>query len=203
MLGNGFPLFTMASDTSDHSRRFSSINTPRRGLIFEISTTAMRITSRTRFWLRRRTNNSVLICTRSFPITRTTFGESLHRIPQTATSSGAGRLQPGQLMGRSCHAPRGGSLPFLPQQTIQVLQTIKDKYGKRAWCRYGFVDAFNPLTNWYDTDVIGIDTGITMVMAENARSGFVWNTFMKNPEAIRGMARAGFRPNGPGYQFNG
>jgi hypothetical protein len=97
----------------------------------------------------------------------------------------------------------GGSLPFLPQQTIQVLQTIKDKYGKRAWCRYGFVDAFNPLTNWYDTDVIGIDTGITMVMAENARSGFVWNTFMKNPEARRGMARAGFQPNGPGYQFNG
>ncbi len=29
-------------------------------------------------------------------------------------------------------------------------------------------DAFNPLKNWYDSDVIGIDTGITMVMAENA-----------------------------------
>jgi len=84
-----------------------------------------------------------------------------------------------------------------------VLQTMKDKYGARAWCRYGFVDAFNPLTNWYDTDVIGIDTGITMVMAENVRSGFVWDTFMKNPEAKRGMQRAGFQPNGPKYQFNG
>ena len=31
------------------------------------------------------------------------------------------------------------------------------------------MDAFNPLTDWYDTDVIGIDTGITMLMAENAR----------------------------------
>jgi hypothetical protein len=97
----------------------------------------------------------------------------------------------------------GGSLPFLPQQTVQVLQTIKEKYGKHAWCRYGFVDAFNPLTGWYDTDVIGIDTGITMVMAENARSGFVWDTFMKNPEARRGMERAGFQSNGPNYQFNG
>lgn len=97
----------------------------------------------------------------------------------------------------------GGSLPFLPQQTIQVLRTIKENYGKRAWCRYGFVDAFNPLTNWYDADVIGIDTGITMVMAENARTGFVWDTFMKNPEAKRGMQRAGFQPNGPNYQFNG
>ncbi len=87
----------------------------------------------------------------------------------------------------------GGSLPFLPQETIRVLRTIKDKYGNRAWTRYGFVDAFNPLTNWYDSDVVGIDTGITMLMAENARSGFVWDTFMKNPEARLGMQRAGFK----------
>lgn len=88
----------------------------------------------------------------------------------------------------------GGSLPFLPQETIQVLRTIKNQYGDRAWTRYGFVDAFNPLTGWYDSDVVGIDTGITMLMAENARAGFVWNTFMKNPEAQRGMQRAGFKP---------
>jgi len=88
----------------------------------------------------------------------------------------------------------GGSLPFLPQETLTVLETIKNRYGDRAWSRYGFVDAFNPLTGWYDTDVIGIDTGITMLMAENARTGFVWNTFMKNPEAKRGMERAGLKP---------
>ena len=55
------------------------------------------------------------------------------------------------------------------------------------------MDAFNPLKNWYDSDVIGIDTGITMVMAENARTAFVWETFMENPEAQRGMERAGFK----------
>ena len=62
-----------------------------------------------------------------------------------------------------------------------------------AWCTYGFVNAFNPLKNWYDSDVVAIDTGITMLMAENARTGFIWETFMKNPEAARGMQRAGFR----------
>ncbi len=56
------------------------------------------------------------------------------------------------------------------------------------------MNAFNPLKNWYDTDVMGIDTGITMMMAENARTGFVWNTFMKSAEAKRGMDRAGFHP---------
>ena len=32
-----------------------------------------------------------------------------------------------------------------------------------------------------------------MLMAENARTAFVWETFMKNPEAQRGMASAGFQ----------
>jgi len=88
----------------------------------------------------------------------------------------------------------GGSLPFLPAETVNVLHTIRNRYRDKAWTRYGFVDAFNPLTGWFDTDVVGIDTGITMVMAENARTGFVWDTFMKNPEAQRGMQRAGFKP---------
>jgi len=97
----------------------------------------------------------------------------------------------GPIDGTVVPAAAGGSLPFLPQECMRVLRTIKTRY-PNAWCRYGFVDAFNPLKNWYDIDVIGIDTGITMLMAENARTGFVWNTFMRNPEARRGMERAGF-----------
>ncbi len=88
----------------------------------------------------------------------------------------------------------GGSLPFLPEETILVLRTMRERFGEHAWKRYGFVDAFNPLTGWFDTDVIGIDLGITVLMAENARTGFVWKTFMKNPEAREGMKRAGFHP---------
>ena len=97
----------------------------------------------------------------------------------------------GPIDGTIVPSASAGSLPFLPQPVMGVLRTIKDRYSS-AWCKYGFVNAFNPLTNWYDPDVIGIDTGITMVMAENARTGFVWDTFMANPEAKRGMERAGF-----------
>jgi hypothetical protein len=99
----------------------------------------------------------------------------------------------GPIDGTIVPAAAGGSLPFLPQATMRVLRNIHDHF-PNAWCRYGFVDAFNPMTGWYDTDVIGIDTGITMLMAENARTGFVWETFMKNPEAQRGMEMAGFKP---------
>lgn len=102
----------------------------------------------------------------------------------------------GPIDGTIVPAAAGGSLPFLPSATMRVMRTIHDHY-PQAWCRYGFVDAFNPLTEWYDSDVVGIDTGITMLMAENARSGFVWDTFMKNPEAKRGMENAGFKPYQP------
>jgi hypothetical protein len=102
----------------------------------------------------------------------------------------------GPIDGTVVPAASGGSLPFLPDATMRVLKTIHDRYPK-AWCRYGFVDAFNPLTDWYDTDVIGIDSGITMLMAENARTGFVWDTFMKSPEAQRGMKIAGFKSYQP------
>lgn len=104
----------------------------------------------------------------------------------------------GPIDGTVVPSASAGSLPFLPQPVMRVLKNIKDHYG-RAWSKYGFVNAFNPLKNWYDRDVVGIDLGITLLMAENARSGFVWDTFMKNPEAQRGMQLAGFKK----YQQSG
>jgi hypothetical protein len=96
----------------------------------------------------------------------------------------------GPIDGTVVPSATGGSLPFMPVETLRVLKNIKNHY-PAAWSKYGFVNAFNPLKNWYDTDVIGIDTGIILVMAENLRTGFVWNTFMKTAEAQRGMQRAG------------
>lgn len=98
----------------------------------------------------------------------------------------------GPIDGTVVPSASAGSLPFLPQPVMQVLRNIKDRY-PRAWSKYGFINAFNPLKQWYDPDVDGIDIGITMLMAENARTGFVWETFMKNPEPKRGMELAGFK----------
>src|SRR5690348_12456466 len=88
----------------------------------------------------------------------------------------------------------GGSLPFLFEDCIRVLRHIRGPYGEKVWAKYSFRDAFNPLTNWYDTDVLGLDLGIAMLMAENHRTGFVWEQFMKDEDVRRGMARAGFHP---------
>jgi len=87
----------------------------------------------------------------------------------------------------------GGSLPFSPKEALQVLRGARERYGKRVWGRYGFADAFNPATGWVARDHVAINTGITLMMAENARTGFFWEIFMKNSEVSNAMQRAGFR----------
>jgi len=87
-----------------------------------------------------------------------------------------------------------GSLMFTPDISLAALRAMKEKYGERVYGRCGFVDAFNPLTGWVDTDVIGIDLGVTLLSAENLRDGFVWRYFTKNREIPRAMMLVGLRP---------
>ena len=86
----------------------------------------------------------------------------------------------------------GGSLPFAPQECLRALRQMLEVGGTRVWGRYGFVDAFNPQTGWVSPDVIAIDVGITLLMAENLRSGFCWKYFMRAPETRRAYVLAGF-----------
>jgi len=101
----------------------------------------------------------------------------------------------GRLDGSIVPCASAGSLAFLPKECVRVLQNIRERFGGRTWKRYGYVDAFNPLTNWASLDVLGIDAGISIVMAENARTGFVWEQFKKNPEVESALRLAGFEPN--------
>ena len=125
------------------------------------------------------------------------FAEDLWGITASDSATGyvawGGPPRQGPLDGTLVPCAAGGSLPFLPAESIRCLRTMRERFGERVWCRYGFRDAFNPVTGWLAPDVIGINVGITLLMAENLRSGFVWRTFMANPEARRGIERAGFR----------
>jgi hypothetical protein len=87
----------------------------------------------------------------------------------------------------------GGSLMFTPDISVAALRAMHDAYGDRVYGKYGFVDAFNPTTGWADREVIGIDVGITLVSAENLRSGLVWRYFMRNAEIARALRQAGLR----------
>ena len=97
----------------------------------------------------------------------------------------------GQLDGSVVPCAAAGSLMFTPDLCLPALEAMKSKFGDRIYQRYGFVDAFNPNTGWKADDVIGIDVGITLLSAENLRSGNVWKCFMANPEATRAFELAG------------
>ncbi len=84
-----------------------------------------------------------------------------------------------------------GSLMFTPELSVPALRAMQTRFGKQIYGRYGFADAFNPNTGWVNPDVIGIDIGITLLSAENLRSGNVWKWFMRNPEMTRAYQAAG------------
>jgi hypothetical protein len=100
-----------------------------------------------------------------------------------------------------------GSLPFAPEIVLPALKEMQKRYGARVFRRYGFIDAFNPTVaaiglkpasgtvhpdGWFTDNYLGIDQGPIVLMAENHRSGLVWEVMKKNPHLVRGLCRAGF-----------
>ncbi len=105
-------------------------------------------------------------------------------------------------------AAAAGSLPFAPEAALPALAAMHERFGAHLSGRWGFFDAFNltlrephpvrhgevvPGVGWFDTDALGIDQGISLVMIENYRSGLVWKVMRRNPHIRRGLERAGFR----------
>ncbi|MGP8253191.1 MAG: glucoamylase family protein [Terracidiphilus sp.] len=99
----------------------------------------------------------------------------------------------GSIDGTVVPCAAAGSLVFLPNECLSMLEALNAASSSTpAVGRYGFVDAFHPSANWYDTDVLGIDQGISVLMAENLRTGLIWSAFMSNPNCVRAMQLAGF-----------
>lgn len=101
----------------------------------------------------------------------------------------------GPLDGTLVPCAAAGSLPFLPAECSHVLLSMKRKFGDKVYQRYGFVDAFNPKTKWFAGHALGIDQGISVLMAENVRTGFVWEYFMRNTEVTHAMDLVQFHPD--------
>jgi hypothetical protein len=83
----------------------------------------------------------------------------------------------------------GGSLMFTPGLSLAALRAMRDRFGREVYGRYGFSDAFHPISLWVNPDVIGIDLGIVLLSAENLRTGSVWKWFSGQPDIRRAMSR--------------
>jgi hypothetical protein len=83
----------------------------------------------------------------------------------------------------------GGSLMFAPGICLAALRGMRDGFASILYGRYGFCDSFQPLSRWVNPDVVGIDVGITLLSAENLRTGSVWKWFGQQPDIRRAMGR--------------
>jgi hypothetical protein len=83
----------------------------------------------------------------------------------------------------------GGSLMFAPEICLPGLRLARDLFSDWVYGPYGFTDAFNPLRKWANPDVVGMNTGITLLSAENLRSGNVWRWFTRSTDVQRGMSK--------------
>ncbi len=97
---------------------------------------------------------------------------------------------------RRHHRPTaaGGCLPFAPEIAPPALRAMVTGTATRCGPQHGFLDAINPTVGWVDDQHLGIDQGPILLMAENLRTGLVWDVVRDHPVLRRGLERAGFRP---------
>ncbi len=83
---------------------------------------------------------------------------------------------------------------FTPDISMPAVRTMYEQFGDLIYGPYGFADAFNPVTRWVNSEVLGIDLGIVLLSAENLRTGRVWSWFMSSPDTQKTMWRL-FEPS--------
>ena len=85
------------------------------------------------------------------------------------------------------------SMPYTPDESMAALRFFYYKLGDKLWSDYGFIDAFDLTSGWFDRGMhIAIDQGPIVVMIENYRTGLPWNLFMSDKDVQRGLAELGF-----------
>lgn len=104
-----------------------------------------------------------------------------------------GRYEPDRgIDGTVVPSAAAGGLAIVPRESLRTLTFQRERFGDSVYGPYGFANAFHPANGWVSRDVIAIDTGISLLMAENLRAESVWKLFMKHPLAQAALQRSGF-----------
>ena len=137
-----------ASATSVRSRRSSFTSTRRPGSISAASATATPTTFRIPILATDVHRRFCLDLAGRF----SDYSDDLWGITASDSPKGyavwGGPPATGPIDGTVVPSAAAGSLPFLPTESMRVLRTIRTLRRALAWSRYGFVNAFNPLTKW-------------------------------------------------------
>ncbi|WP_082305037.1 glucoamylase family protein [Persicobacter sp. CCB-QB2] len=128
------------------------------------------------------------------------YGEKLWGLTASdLVPAGYGASAPGFQFDKGTIAPTAAisSMPYTPEESMEVLKYLYREEGKDAFGIYGFYDAVNPTykkreEDWVRKNYIAIDQGPQVVMIENHRSGLLWKHFMQNEDILKGLNKLGF-----------
>lgn len=89
------------------------------------------------------------------------------------------------------------SLPYTPEESMEVLKNLYYNHGKELFGTMGFYDGINlsvsddPKEQVRKT-YLAIDQGPIVAMLENYRTGLLWEYFMRDEDVQKGLKRLGF-----------
>lgn len=92
------------------------------------------------------------------------------------------------------------SLPFAPEIVLPVLDNFIHGLRLKDKGSYGFAATYNPTYpdrsghphGWVSPFHYGLNQGPIVLMIENYRNGFLWETMRRCPYLVKGLQRAGF-----------
>ena len=125
------------------------------------------------------------------PKNYTGYGPDCWGLTASYSTDGYSAHCPGNDLGVITPTAALSSFPYTPEQSMAALKGFYAR-GESIWGKYGFYDAFSPVSGWTLPRYLAIDQCTIAPMIENYRTGLLWKLFMSCPEVREGLDKLGF-----------
>lgn len=119
------------------------------------------------------------------------YGPDCWGLTASYSTNGYSAHCPGNDLGVITPTAALSSMPYTPEQSMAALKGFYAR-GESIWGKYGFYDAFSPVSGWTLPHYLAIDQCTIAPMIENYRTGLLWKLFMSCPEVQQGLQKLGF-----------
>ena len=120
------------------------------------------------------------------------YGPDCWGLTSSYSINGYDGHKPGNDVGVISPTAALSSIPYTPQESIQMLKWLYQPAQEKLIGRYGPYDAFSLEYDWLLPRYLAIDQGPIPVMIENYLTGFICDLFMSAPEIKTGLDKLGF-----------
>lgn len=125
------------------------------------------------------------------------YGPDAWGLTASVTPGGYRAHEPTQDVGTLTPTAALSAMPYVPEESRAALVHFYRDLGRQLWGPLGFWDAYNPSQEWVADTFLAIDEGPIVPMIENHRTQLCWRMFMRHPDIVPGLQRAGLYAKTP------